>query len=191
MYVVSNKNLEKTLLAALATLPDLDELGMGPMRFGVHQLSKGARIQVRKLGIFNNSSDYNPNKSATVLGVFSGGRLEDLTILSRVYSLRIVGALIQQNHCTLLKSFRLKLHPQDIKHLIPFLVSFPNLESIDICLVKHNARLQSYVSIPNPLPRLPRSALLRLKSFSGVEKLATMIVPGRPVQNVTIEARYH
>ncbi|KAH9484394.1 hypothetical protein JR316_0003875 [Psilocybe cubensis] len=190
VYIVSNRNIDKALLVALAELPDLTELGMGSAKFGMLDLSNGTRIRVRKLGIFNNVSDYDSKKAATVLDVFSGERLEDLTILSRVYSPKIMRSLTQQNNNALLKSIRLELDPKELKTLVAFLVSSPNLESLRVSLVKSSSRLRSSgVSVPEVLPRLPSSALPQLRSFSGVEELAKMIVPGRPVQHINVEAR--
>ncbi|PPQ86940.1 hypothetical protein CVT25_009826 [Psilocybe cyanescens] len=181
--ITYSMNMDKMILAALAAVPNLDELGMRLVRFSAHRIKKRVRVQIRKLGIFNDGSDCNPNRAAKMLDVFSGERLEDLTVLSRAYSPKIMRALTAQNNCTILKSISILLHQEDNSALIPFLVSCPNLESIDLSLGDSpgSAALLSTALVS----RLPISALKNLHSFSGPDEVAMVLVPKRPVKKVT------
>ncbi|KAH9484398.1 hypothetical protein JR316_0003879 [Psilocybe cubensis] len=190
VYISSNKPVDKALMHALALCPQLDELGMGPVRFGAHSLSRGVRLCVRKLGIYNNciGSDTNPRKAAKVLDMFSGERLERLEVLSHIYAPKIAHALARQSNCTRLTFLRVRISPEDFKTFIPFLVSCANIEALSVTLHESLTCRDSAFpphSFPNSLPQLPTSALRKLNSITGSGEIIALIVPGRRVQSVT------
>lgn len=186
--------LIKKVVNAIAGISNPDVLDMTSISFCAHRLIQGVCLKVRRLAIHNTryfQADYDSKSSTKVLDIFSGERLEHLTVLSTAYCPKILRALKGQNNCTMLRFLCLDFHVEESSVLIPFLVSCPNLETIDFTL--RIPPSDSFgVLLPETIPpppylQLPRSALKNLRSVSGPADMVMAFVPGRPVRDVTIK----
>ncbi|KAH9484507.1 hypothetical protein JR316_0003989 [Psilocybe cubensis] len=174
-------------------MSELDILNFTSVSFGASTLSQGLRLKARKLKINNPWSalleEYDPTESTGILDIFSGEQLEHLTLLSTTYCPEILRSLTDQSNCTRLRFLCLDIQVKDTSVLIPFLVSCPEIETIDFTL--RIPPSDSYgVPVPDTIPsylQLPDSALGNLRSISGPADMIVAFVPGRPIQDVTIK----
>ncbi|KAF8902735.1 hypothetical protein CPB84DRAFT_1961439 [Gymnopilus junonius] len=173
-----NKNLDKKLLSALATLPQLEQLSLFSVKFGAH-VSKPL-IKVRKLLIDNKVHDSNPIGTAKRLEVFSGEALEELKILSRAYGPKLFRSFANQKTLKQLKHLSFQLHSHELSTLEPFLEKCPKLSSINA-----DFGIRSHVT-PTTIPPLPPSTIPHLNSFTGYDAEVEIFVPKRPVRKVIL-----
>ena len=182
VYFDFNRNMDKKIMAALSSLPHLEEVGLRAVKFGAHQLQP--RLNIRKLCITNGRTDRNPNPTAKTLDILANDCLEEMDLDSKVYTPKIFASLTAHGSSQCLRDLRFSMDPEDVDLLYRFLETCPNLESI--CWTSYKRDYWCTEDFPSTLERLPASSMPRLKSYSGPNVAAKAFIPGRPVEKVTL-----
>ncbi|KAF8912217.1 hypothetical protein CPB84DRAFT_1841895 [Gymnopilus junonius] len=173
-----DKNMDKTILISLASLPHLDVIVFTSARFGAHLLKP--RLNLKTLVIDNTRLksmrlDPNPNSSAKLLDIVSVARLECIQSYSWTYTPKLFRALTKQGISDHLVHLTFQLRAENVDVLYPFLATCPNLLHLSIAS-------ESYPSsnLP-PLPPLPHSTISRLTYLRCPCTVAKAFVPRRPI----------
>ncbi|PPQ76617.1 hypothetical protein CVT26_012743 [Gymnopilus dilepis] len=177
--------LDKKILNALNSLPNLDSMCFVNPRFGVHLLQP--RLRPRQLAIEKTEDTYyqavDPylDKSAELLDIFSVKLMESLKSCVLSYTPRLFRSFTRQGNAAHLISLEIQVLLRDIAVFYSFLEVCPNLASLSVRLARRDSGWQE-----PQLPHLPLSVIPRLKCLRGSGMIVKEFVPGRPVSDIQL-----
>ncbi|KAF9562751.1 hypothetical protein CPC08DRAFT_761234 [Agrocybe pediades] len=185
IYGECQQPINKRMLAAVASLPLLDEATFNSARFGLHKLDP--RFRVCSLSIENYKADKTTaGARSKTLDIVAGDNLEKLCLRSTIYSHKIFASLTALGECTRLRVLKFQLMPQQVDVLYNFLACCPNLETLCWEPARvHGRFLPEHV--PIALPPLPPTSIPRLRFCQGPAILIKLFVRGRPLDSVAVD----